>query len=96
MRSVLDEQGARGSDSWIYWYSEAQYAAISGDEDAAIAHLQTALEKGMTGVSIFDPVFDTMRSDSRFVAIEDETLNRTNEERLKLGLGPYEPPIQFN
>jgi TolB-like protein/Tfp pilus assembly protein PilF len=96
MRFVLDTQGARGSDNWIFWYSEAQYAALSGDEDAAIGHLQTAFDKGFVAVDIFDPVFDSFRNDERFVAIESNLLSRANEERLKLGLGAYEPPIQFN
>ena len=96
MRSVLDGQLARGSDNFVYWYSEAQYALLTGDEDAAIAHLQTSLDKGIAGVGNFDPVFDPIRNDERFVAFEAEALRRANAERTALGLGPYKPPIQFN
>jgi hypothetical protein len=96
MRSVLDTQGARGSDSWIYWSSEAQYEALSGNSDAAIAHLQTMLDRGLVAVTILDPAFDTIRDDERFVAIEAAALRRANEERMKLGMSPYESPILFN
>jgi len=96
MSSALEEQRARGSDSWVHWISQAQYAALNGDPDTAMAHLQTMLDKGFVGVSIVDPVFDPIRNDERFVAVEAAALERANEERAKLGMGPYEPPIQFN
>jgi len=96
MRSVLEEQRARGSDNWVQWYSRAQYAVLTGDESAAIEHLQTVLDKGFVGVEMLDPVMDSLRNDERFVAIEAAALERANEERAKLGMGPYEPPIQFN
>jgi len=69
---------------------------LTGDESAAIEHLQTALDRGFVGVQMPDPVLDSVRNDERFVAIEVAALQRANEERAKLGIDPYEPPIQFN
>jgi TolB-like protein/Tfp pilus assembly protein PilF len=96
MRWVLDEKRVRGSDNWIFWHSEAQYATLSGDAEAAIANLEKAIEKGMVSVGIFEPQFDSIRSDKRFAAIEAELLSRANKERAKLGMSPYEPPMLFD
>jgi TolB-like protein/Tfp pilus assembly protein PilF len=96
MRWVLDQKRVRGSDNWIFWHSEAQYATLSGDAEAAIANLEKAIEKGMVSVGIFEPQFDSIRSDKRFAAIEAELLSRANKERAKLGMSPYEPPMLFD
>lgn len=93
MRSVLEEQQARGSDNWIYWYSQAQHSALKGDHDAAIDHLQTSVDKGYVSVVVSDPVFDALAGNGRFVTIESNIVARANQERAKLGMGPYEPPL---
>jgi len=96
MKSVLETQQERGSDSWIHWYCQAQYAALTGDADAAIAHLQTSFDKGFVSVIVTDPVFEVLADDERFLSIESNIISRANQERAKLGMGPYEPPMLFD
>lgn len=96
MKSVLEKQQARGSDNWVQWVSRAQYSALAGDKDTAVDQLQTAFDKGFAVVEIANPVFDVLGDDERYVAIRSKIIARANQERVKLGMGPYEPPIVFD
>jgi len=95
MESALDVQRARGSDSWIHWYSKAQYAVLTGDIDAATSHLQTALDRGYVSAEQLDPVMDLIADDKRFVSLTATALARANQERAKLGMEPYRRPLRF-
>jgi len=93
MRSTLETQRARGSDTWVHWMSEAEYAALTDDVEAAVGHLQTALDKGFASVEPPLRAFDLLEDDPRFEAILMTSLERANQERAELGMGPYERPL---
>jgi TolB-like protein/Tfp pilus assembly protein PilF len=93
MQSVLETQRARGSDTWVHWVSQAEYAALTGDVEAAVGHLQTALDKGFSSVVPPLGAFDSLEDDPRFEAILATSLERANRERVELGMGPYERPL---
>ena len=93
MQSVLETQRARGSDTWVHWMSQAEYAALTGDVEAAVGHLQTALNKGYSSVVPPLRAFDLLEDDPRFQAILATSLERANQERAELGMGPYERPL---
>ena len=90
MQSALETQRARGSDTWVHWMSQAEYAALTGDVKAAVGHLQTALDKGFSSVEPPLRAFDLLEDDPRFEAILATSLERANQERAELGMGPYE------
>jgi len=90
MRSTLETQRARGSDNWVQWMSQAEYAALTGDVEAAVGHLQTALDKGFSSVEPPLRAFDSLEDDPRFETILATSLERANRERAELGMGPYE------
>jgi TolB-like protein len=96
LRKVLDDASAAGQENWYHWYSRAQYAALTGDHDEAIEHLERALDTGFVSVLFIEPLFDLLREDARFLDIEARALARANEEREKLGLGPYRPAMASN
>ena len=96
MRAALDAIRAEGADNWFYWYSEAQYAALSGNADAAVRQLQIAVDKGYVSVVMIEPLFDLLKNDERYLAIRQVALERANEERAKLGLSPYRPIMASN
>ena len=96
MRATLDAIRAAGADNWYYWYSEAQYAALDADADAAIGHLKLALDKGFVSVTMSEPLFDLLEDDERYQSIVRAALERANEERAKLGMGPYRPIMASN
>jgi TolB-like protein len=91
MKRNLDEQRAEGIDNWFHWYCQAQYAALISDADAAIAHLQHALDSGFVSVLFVEPLFELLATDPRFGEIENTARARANTERVKLGLDPYQP-----
>ena len=93
MQSVLETQRARGSDTWVHWVSQAEYAALTGDVEAAVAHLQTALDKGFSSVEPPLRAFDSLEDDPAFQTILATSLERANQERAELGMGPYERPL---
>ena len=93
MQSVLETQRARGSDTWVHWVSQAEYAALTGDVEAAVAHLQTALDKGFSSVEPPLRAFDSLEDDPAFQTILATSLERANQERAELGMGPYEQPL---
>jgi len=96
MSDALDAQRAIGTDNWYFWYCKAQYAALSGNADAAIGHLQLALDKGFVSVVIIEPLFDLLKDDERFQAIRRDALARADKERAKLGMDPYRPILASN
>jgi len=93
MQSVLETQRARGSDTWVHWVSQAEYAALTGDVEAAVAHLQTALDKGFSSVEPPLRAFNSLEDDPAFQTILATSLERANQERAELGMGPYEQPL---
>jgi TolB-like protein/Tfp pilus assembly protein PilF len=93
MQAALETQRARGSDNWVQWVSQAEYAALTGDVEAAVGHLQSALDKGFSSVEPPLRAFDSLEDDPRFQAILATSLERANQERAELGMGPYERPL---
>jgi hypothetical protein len=93
MKSALDTKSATGSDNWVFWISQAQNDILRGDTDGAIEHLQTALDKGYAGVARPGAVFGMIEQDERYQSFAETALARANQERAKLGMGPYEPPL---
>jgi hypothetical protein len=96
MKRVLDVQRRAGIDNWYHWYSQAQYAALIGETDTAIEHLQRARDTGYVSVFFIEPLFSLLADEPRFIEIEAAALARANEERAKLGLGPYRPIATTN
>jgi len=96
MKRVLDQQRSMGVDNFIHWNSQAQYAVLTGDIDAAIEHLRHANDDGYVAAFRFDTLFQLIADDDRFKAIEAASLARANEERAKLGLEPYRPTLAAN
>jgi tetratricopeptide (TPR) repeat protein len=96
MKRVLDIAREAGYDNWYHWYCQAHYAALIGETDAAIEHLQRALDNGFVSVLFIEPLFTLLKDDPRLREIEAKALARANEERTKLGLAPYRPIASTN
>ena len=93
MKVLLDDQRADGIQNQFQSFARAQYAVLTGDTEAAIGHLQAAIDQGYAGVYWHEPIFDQIAADDRVRELGATALARANEERSKLGLEPYEPPL---
>ena len=92
MGKALADQRAAGIDNRFQWYSQAEYAALTGDVDKVLEQMRRAVASGYVSTFAFSaPIFDSIREDSRFQEIEQRVLVRADEERAKLGMEPYRP-----
>jgi TolB-like protein/Tfp pilus assembly protein PilF len=93
LRDALDSQLAEGADNWPLRVSQAQYAMLVDDHDAAIAFLEMAFEQGFyldttykTGLPIFKPLNGNPRYETAkaaMVARLDEELKKMESESLE-------------
>ncbi|MDZ7645461.1 MAG: hypothetical protein U5K76_15355 [Woeseiaceae bacterium] len=87
VRQQLDAQARNGANNLFYWYNEAEYAALTGNRDAMLQHLQTAMDAGYVCVFGFQSAtFERWRGDAGFTALENESIRRANAARRQLGL----------
>ena len=92
MRHAQDVQKAAGTDNWVSRYGRAEYAALSGNIDEAIALLQVALDSGYgPALGLDSRVFDNLREDRRFKEVENVLAQHVDEQRAILGMPPYRP-----
>jgi hypothetical protein len=86
-RQFLDDQASGGANNVVFWASQSEYAALTGDVDSMLENLRMSLDGGGIGIAGFpSPAFDPYREDPRFIALEQEAISRANAERVKLGL----------
>ncbi|MEX0708291.1 MAG: hypothetical protein WD078_10030 [Woeseia sp.] len=87
VRQQLDAQTRNGADNLFYWLNEAEYAALTGNRDATLAHLQSAMDAGLISVLGFlSPAFERWSDDAGFIELESESIRRANAARRKLGM----------
>ena len=92
MHHAQDVQKEAGTDNWVSRYSRAEYAALNGDINEAIALLQVALDSGYgPALGLDSRVFDNLRDEPRFKEVENALARHVDEERAKLGMPPYRP-----
>jgi hypothetical protein len=90
MSKEFSEQRAAGLDNRYHWFSQAQYAALTGDVDEVLKQMQRAVASGYVSTYAFtSPIFDSIRENPRFQNIEQQVLTRVDEERAKLGMEAY-------
>ena len=71
-----------------------KYLALAGQHDDAITELENALKRGMqayTPLATNMPMFEPLRDDPRFVAVEAVMVDHINVEREALGLEAIDP-----
>ena len=79
-------------NNWVYSRSYARHAAVTGDDERALAELRQAVDNGMRLLPEIDaPYYGHLRHDERFKAIRADLLEVIDAERAKAGLPPYRP-----
>jgi TolB-like protein/Flp pilus assembly protein TadD len=89
---------AQGADNRFMDFESALHFAVAGNQQKAFEILESLADKGMfailpLGESV--PEFASIKSEPRFVAIENRMLELVNSQRAELGLGPVNPAKDF-
>ena len=86
-RGFLDSQRTNGADNLFFWFSDAEFAAMTGDRARMLTSLRNAIDTGYIDVlGCATPAFEAFRGDARFIELESEMIRRANEEKRKLAL----------
>ncbi len=92
MQAALDAQGSQVTQWQPHLFSKLEYAALVGDDEAAIRLIEEFIAKNGVNVTIFaGRLMAPFREDSRFMKFEQLIIERANAERAKLGMDPYRP-----
>lgn len=86
-KATLDAQVAEGANNLVLSRSQAYYAVLAGDYDAAIGFLETAFQQGAyldTANETAWPVFKPLNGDPRYEAAKATMNERLNEELEKM------------
>ena len=88
----------QGINNFVYMVENAKYLALAGKHDEALTQLEYAVDRGWSGfvpIAQSIPIFEPLRDEPRFVAVEAAMLEKINVEREALGLEPVDPLYQL-
>jgi len=88
----------QGIDNLVFMVENARYLALAGEYDEAITQLENAIDRGFQSYSIsatYTPMFEPLRDDPRFFAVQAVMVDNINDDRQALGLEPVDPLSQF-
>jgi TolB-like protein/Tfp pilus assembly protein PilF len=94
MEHAMSNLSGQGIDNWIFMIENAKYLALAEEYDQAITQLEHAIDRGYRGyapIATTTPMFEPLRDDPRFVAVEAVMINNINVERETLGLEAIDP-----
>jgi TolB-like protein/Tfp pilus assembly protein PilF len=93
VESAMSKLTGQGIDNFVFMVENAKYLMLAGKHDEALTLLERALERGMLGFAPIAedmPMFEPLRDDPRFLAVEAAMVANINIERDALGLEPIE------
>ena len=93
VRAAHDLLFSEGIVNAVIYSNEANYYAMAGDNDTAIAKLDTAVSNGYIGdlrLADGEPALKALEGDPRYQAIQERMIENLNTQRAVLGLEPAE------
>jgi len=98
VENAMSDLSGQGINSPVFMFQNAKYLALAGDYDEAINQLQKTINRGFQSYLISatrTPMFEPLRDDPRFVAVQAVMVDNINVDRKALGLEPIDPLNQF-
>jgi len=93
LAGATEKRRATGADIVAVWFDEADLAVVTGMDDVVFENITKIANNG-PGVGIFrNPLYAPLLEQERFRMQNKNLTDRTNEERTKLGLAPYQAPL---
>ncbi len=95
---AIEEVRDQGADNRFLDFETAIYYALIGDKEKALELLETVSQKGIFTIlplGEWAPEFASIKSDPRFMAVENRMLELVNGQRAELGLDPVNPAEDF-
>ncbi|MEJ2534889.1 MAG: hypothetical protein P8008_05345, partial [Gammaproteobacteria bacterium] len=92
-REILELQAREGANNYVLSWSRAYLAMLEGDSNAALGHLEHAVDLGYLEANDFTrywPVFQPLAGDPSLEALIVRMNERRNEQRALLDLPPIE------
>jgi tetratricopeptide (TPR) repeat protein len=90
MNSAIDSIRAAGTDFYPLWFSEAEYAALTGSDEEVLDRLRYIVDQGTVNALGFESLlFKRVADNDRYRKMDVIIRNRADSERAKLGLAPY-------
>jgi len=89
---------AQGADNRFLSFQSALYYSVAGNKERSLEVLEALAEEGMFVIlplGEWIPEFASIKSEPRFVAIENRMLEIVNGQRAELGLDPVNPAKDF-
>ena len=79
-------------NNWARSLSVAQHAALSGDDEAALAELQRAIDIGLRSILHFDdPIFSGLANRPEYQGMRTQLIALVDKQRSAMGMAPYRP-----
>jgi hypothetical protein len=98
VENAMSSLSGQGIDNYWFMYQNAKYLALAGEYNKAITQLENSIDRGLRGYALFvtyTPMFEPLRDDPRFVAVEAVMVDNINVDREALGLEPIDLLNQF-
>jgi TolB-like protein len=93
LAGAIEKKRATGSDVIGVWFRQADLAVVTGMDDVVFENIDKIAGNG-PGVGIFNnPLYKPLLEQERFRLQNKILTEGVNEERAKLGLGPYQAPL---
>jgi tetratricopeptide (TPR) repeat protein len=93
LAGAIEKRRAARPDNVGTWFDQADLAVITGMDDVVFENIVKIADNG-PGVGIFrNPLYAPLLEQERFRMQNKILTDGVNEERTKLGLGPYQAPL---
>jgi hypothetical protein len=94
VENAMSYLSGEGIDNWKFMYGNAEYLALAGNFDEAVAQLEQAVSRGMlmcVPITRFSTPLEPLRGNPRLAAAEAVMTENIIAEREALDLDPIDP-----